>query len=113
MTRPLMFSTPAEHPDPWLLSRKPELLFFLFPVVHVAGQTFEPDGLLRLREGDRLRFVAVMMEESGRSLPGRIPMPMLCLRSDHLAPTRITSLLARVRDLVETDRPREAMGWAA
>ena len=113
MLRPLMFTTPSEHPQPWVLSRKPELVFFLFPTVHVAGQTFQPDGLLRLREGERLRFVAVMMEDSGRRLTERIPMPLLRLASCQLQPHQLPVLLARVRDLVETDPPRLATGWAA
>lgn len=113
MIRAVMFTTPEEHPNPWILCRKPELLFFLFPTVHVAGTTFEPDGLLRLKEGGRLRLVAVMMSDSGRELPGRIPVPLLRLRSSQLSPEHLQALLARVRDLVETDRPREELGWAA
>jgi hypothetical protein len=108
-----MFSTPEEHPMPWLLSRKPELLFFIFPEVHVAGQSFAPDGLLRLSEKGKIRFVAVMVSESGRRIEERIPMPLLTLSSEQLAPENLHGLLARVRDLVETDRPREATGWAA
>lgn len=113
MIRPVMFETPAEHPMPWLLSRKPELLFFLFPTVHVAGESFEPDGLLRIKYNDKVRFVAVMMAESGRTLEQRIPMPLLSLNQEQLAPPNVAGLIARVRDLVETDRPRVATGWAA
>lgn len=113
MIRCVMFSTPEEHPMPWLLSRKPELLFFLFPTVHVAEQEFRPDGLIRLRENGKVRFVAVMMSESGRTLSQRIPMPLLTLHEQQLAPPNVPDLIARVRDLVETDRPRVATGWAA
>lgn len=112
MFRALMFTTPQEHPAPWILSRRPELLFFLFPTVHVAGRSFQPDGLLRLREADRLRFVAVMMNGTTRQL-GEVPMPLLRLEDSELAPPNLRRLLGRVREAVAEDRPHPGNGWAA
>lgn len=110
MTRALMFSVPQEHPEPWILSRKPELLFFLFPTVHVAGQSFRPDGLLRLREGSSVRCVAVLM--NGREM-GPVPMPVLRLAESDLTPANQRALLTRVRQAVGEDRPSQFSGWAA
>ncbi|MCE7872612.1 hypothetical protein DYH09_19825 [bacterium CPR1] len=111
MMRVVTFTTPQEHPAPWLLCRRPELLLFLFPTVQVGGHTFHPDALLRLNEGGRNRFVAVMVEESRRELSGRIPLPLLKLRSVQLQSSNLFGLIARVRELLGVDAPRPETGW--
>ena len=81
------------------LCPRPELTLILFPTLHVGGRAYEPDALLKLREAGRQKLVCAMIDESGRALPSRPPLPFLQLDEKQLDPAHVVSLLERLREV--------------
>lgn len=82
-----------------LLCPRPELSILFRPRLTVGRQLYNPDAVLRLLDRGAYRFVAVMLEESGRSLPCRPPLPFLRLRAAQLE--HVVALIERVREMLE------------
>lgn len=89
----------SSRPEGLLLCPRPELSILFMPRLTVGRRCYRPDAVLRLLDGGVYRLVAVMLEESGRALPCRPPLPFLRLRAAQLE--HVVALIERVRELLD------------